>query len=481
MNAILHAGYPLPWLPNSEDHPWPLLPIGNRHWLEFWIECCLHLKISDITILLAEGAYAIEQWAGEGERWGIHIRYRLLKENMHPDVMARRIAAVGGHDDGLLYLREPFFPRRHEQEARPLAPGELIRFLNGEREMGFCTANPDALAAFAAGTPLHTFPTLPPETLGFTPLLLDTPRAYHDLNMCMVRGEINRYATPGYGSLDGSHMGYNVIFPASAALTAPVMIGNDCRFLPLCAVGPHAVIGNHVVADTQSELADCVVLDGTYIGRNLEIKNKIIVGPMLIDPESGISVKLEDPLLLDRVGNGLTLVDFLRMAAGRLPALIWWLVMLPVFVLLYGLIRLTGRGTFSNRMSLDRRDQPIALPYFSGRPDCGLVSLFNALCLDRWPMVWAVLRGRLYLCGHEPIHVRREPELREKLPIHMPAAFTEDLLLSAPPPPLIRLLNILYYVHTRNAFTDITLLLRCLLGRIFQSCTLPGQTDGTHD
>ena len=85
-------------------------------------------------------------------------------------------------------------------------------------------------------------------------------------------------------------MGVNVRTPPSSHLFPPILAGDDCRFGALTTIGPNAVIANHVIIDAYSELTDCLVLDDTYIGRNLEIRNKIVSGNRIIDPSDGTAV-----------------------------------------------------------------------------------------------------------------------------------------------------------------------------------------------
>lgn len=467
MKAVLHTGATLPWVPDPERRPWALLPVGNRPVLEYWLETCVALGIREVRIVLGEGADLIEAYAGGGENWGLDITYSFLKSGQDADSFPRRSPELWS-GDGLLYLKTPLFPLRTgtEPPAAP-GPGETLRFRGADGDAGFVTRDELVLRQFLhdrqwpqAGTD-HAF--------GLSAGRLDTPGAYYDLNMRMVRGEIKRYVAPGYSVTEGSYVGFNVVTPPSCQLNPPLMIGNNSRFQPLSAAGPDAVIGNRVVIDSQTEVRSCVVLDGTYLGRNLELEGKIVAGTHLIDPETGTVLTLDDPLLLGQVGDDLPGREALHALAGKLPALLLWVAMAPFFALLAPLICLTGRGAFRRLSFLDRRDAPLTLPVFEPRPGSRLGMLFGGMSLDRWLWLPRVLSGRLALCGHAPIPESRREVLRAKLPRTVPGAFSEDLILPESANPHLWQISALHYLHERSLTGDLALLFRVLTRRILIS------------
>lgn len=468
MKAVLHTEASPAWLTEGPERSWALLPLGNRPLLEYWLEACVALGIREVRLVLGAAAEAVEHYAGDGSRWGIEIRYGFLKEGQAPERFVRRSPAAWA--DGLLLVTGACFPRRTGADAGGLAAGTTVCWSERDPGLGFASADPEALKVFLDGGA----PPQGPEAdgLGFQVVPVDSAETYYRLNMALVNGEITRYLAPGYSKEEGAYVGYNVVIPPSCRMSAPVMVGNDCRFAPLSVVGPGAVIGSHVVVDTQAELKDCVVLDGTYIGRNVDITGKIVAGNVLIDPESGFSVALEDPLLLDATGSTRRIGEFLLTLTGKIPALLLWLLQLPWFVVLGGLLVLTGRRRFRIKSFLDVRNRPLKLPVLEGDAPCALAGLFQALSLDRFPALCWVLLFRLHLCGHAPIAAEGSEALRKRLPRTCPAAFYEELLLPQPVPETILEIYALHYVAARSLSTDLSLLGRVLLGRLLSRCTL---------
>ncbi|MDF3128257.1 NDP-sugar synthase [Kiritimatiellaeota bacterium B1221] len=463
MKALLHTGGSLAWLPDPEERPWILLPVGNRPILEYWVECCVDLGIRDIRLVLGNGGYLIEEYAGDGERWGVQISYSFQKEGEEPDRFPLRNPDLW--KDGVLYLRQPSFPLRQQKSISALAAGESCRLGAGEIDYGFYSADSAHLTPFLAG---QSPSALPESSTGFSAYGIESAKSYFDLNLRIIQGEISHYLAPGYELSEGSHIGYNVVIPPSVIMEPPVMIGNDVRLSPLNAIGPHAVIGNSVVIDAQTELKDCVILDGSYIGRNLSIEQKIVAGNLLIDPDTGDSLRLDDSLLLGDVGKSTPLSDFMNIFFGQVFSFILWLLFLPGFFVFYSLIRLTGSGNYTKKTILDARKQPRMCPEFVRVKKNIFTGCFQGLSLDRWPLLVSVLRKQLYLCGHAPITPEDAEDRFEKIPEYFPGVFYDELLLPQQPSSLILNVYALNYIKNRKLTGEISLFFRVGLQRLLR-------------
>src|SRR5262245_13814824 len=73
--AILAAGRGSRMGLLGEDIPKALLPIGNRHLIEYQIEQMRDLGIGEIAILIGHRGYQITKVLGDGERLGVRLRY----------------------------------------------------------------------------------------------------------------------------------------------------------------------------------------------------------------------------------------------------------------------------------------------------------------------------------------------------------------------------------------------------------------------
>ena len=291
--------------------------------------------------------------------------------------------------------------------------------------------------------------------------------SYFDLNMKMVKGEFTRYTTAGFSTGDRSSVGYNVHTPPSSHLKAPIIIGDNCRFGPMTTVGPNALVGNHVIVDSNSELMNCLVLADTYIGRNLDIHGKIVAGNRVISPADATVVKIDDSWLVAQNRPAMRTEDFVRY-------LILWFVALGLatlqflpFLLLYALLRLGRVAKYDAILFHDPRTGYISLPILTKirNRKSTVFSLFKGFSLDRFPLLLLVLRGRLFLCGQPPMRHPEDDELIMQLPEYYPGVFCyQDYNKESD-----RLVDSLWYAHIRSLYEDVKILIKALVSRFLRA------------
>jgi len=345
MKAVFYSGGTPSWAAEVGGTPWALLPVGNRPLIEYWLDLAVDLHVKDVVVVLGDGAEQIEAFCGEGERWGLNISYSFLRDGV--DVLDYLKRSPERWQDGLFYVSAPVFPGRNSGFSTP-EPEDAIAsvYADDGHVLAFISNNRDAVLSLISAT--EGVDSTADASLDLCWNRLASVQDYFDLNMRLVGGESDRYVTPGYYSRDNNYIGYNVVIPASATLVPPVIIGNDCRIGTLASIGPNAVISDHVIVDRQCELRDCVILQGTCIGRNLEITEKIVSGRRLVEPD-GTYLDVGDSWILSDMRPGLVIRDFVRGLLGWVGALIIGLVQIVLFAIIYPFVKLTGGGGFESR------------------------------------------------------------------------------------------------------------------------------------
>jgi len=442
--------------------------LGNRPFLEYWFELSVDLGVSEVYLVLDEGAEQIETYAGDGSRWGLRLQYGFHRNDCTPLSFLQRNPEQWR--DGLLFLSGPLFPRRLT-DSRLLLPDVDGWYWHEETNGSCCAMCRDAasldalLAGAAAPARTRSFQEL---GLALTPM--ESVKNFFTLNLQLAGGEMSRYLAPGYGAADGSCVGYNVILPPSAEVAPSVILGNDCSIGRLASVGPCVVIGNHVRIDRQARLDHCVVLADTYVGQRVELREKIAAGNRLIDPEDGVVLELEDTWLLAQMPPAGTSWDAYRAAAGWAMALLILCVQLAPFAICYGVLRMRGRGRLERRRVYGRRRRIGWLRVF--RPSDGarnsfLVRLFYALGLDLTPRLFGAVAGRWWLCGHEPLRAPEDQALRDELTAYFPGVFSYATARNNDArEPVVADMEARYYVRNRGVWEDLQILRNTLTGRL---------------
>ena len=88
---VLAAGEGQRLRPLTADRPKPMLPVGERPLLEHIILLLKKHGIEEIAINLHYQPWAIVSHFGQGERWGVHIRYSVEERLLGSAGAARRL------------------------------------------------------------------------------------------------------------------------------------------------------------------------------------------------------------------------------------------------------------------------------------------------------------------------------------------------------------------------------------------------------
>ena len=462
MKAVFYTAESLPWAEKLGGMPWPLLPVANRPLLDYWLEVCADLGINHVQVILGEGAEQVEEFAGTGARWGVEIQYSFARASEQPLDYLK--ATSDRWVDGLLFIGGAFFLRRR-QAYKPSGFKTLEACFHGNRDcpLFLFGKNGTEVKALLEG---HSEPNRGLEQAHIHPYAIDDIPSYFDLNMKMVTGEFSRYLMAGFSNSGGSSVGYNVMTPPSAHLRSPLIIGNDCRFGVMSTIGPKAVVADHVIIDSNTTLTNCLILQDTYIGRNLEIENKIVSGNRLISAVDGTAIEIDDSWLVARNRPDMRTADLVRYIILWFLAFAVTLVQIIPFCILYPLVRLIRIGKYHRDVFHDPRTGFVRLPVFQKLKNRKSVvyRLFMAAALDRFPWLLLALRGRLFVCGQPPMRHPDDDEIIKQLPQYYPAVFSyADYSRDSD-----RLADSLWYAHIRSLFEDIKILIKSLLYRFFR-------------
>jgi hypothetical protein len=463
MIGVLNTSRVCGWAEEIGGSPWPLLPVANRPLLDYWLELCFELGIGSVQVVLGEMAKHVEDYVGDGKRWNLDIEYVFSRSGENPVDYLRTIAPQ--LQDGLLFLGGPFFIRRRKAyRLETFRSLHACRYGEPDDLQFLYAATGDEVEDLLAG---GSGSSLGLEQVHAHPWIMDSITSYFDLNMKMVAGEFARYTTAGFSAGDQSSVGYNVHTPPSSHLQAPILIGDDCRFGPMTTVGPKAVVANHVIIDSYTELVNCLILSDTYIGRNLEIRNKIVSGNKVISPDDGTVVEFDDTWLVARNRPTMRTEDFVRY-------LILWFVAIGMVILqsiphllLYPMVRFSGIARYEYLLFHDPKTGYIGLPILRKLKNrrSPPFSIFKALSLDRFPLLLRVVRGRLFLCGQPPMRHPEDDDLIKQLPEYYPGVFCyQDYNKESD-----RLVDALWYAHIRSLYEDLKILIKALVSRFLRA------------
>jgi NDP-sugar pyrophosphorylase family protein len=185
-----------------------------------------------------------------------------------------------------------------------------------------------------------------------------------------------------YNSLESRQLsqglwtGKNVRIHPSAKIWPLVTIGSNSWIGREAELGPNAVIGCNVVINQGVTIKDSIVLDATYIGKLLHLENRLVQEDLLVDPYSDTHIHVNDPVMLGKTYPGFIMSGFKRPLEFCLATLLF-LLTLPVLLSLGVLLLfITGRvftrvACSSPRLSRQKghlhQSEPFDLLHFNTR------------------------------------------------------------------------------------------------------------------
>jgi len=262
------------------------LPLCGKSLLAHALDDLAMAEVNTVDVVAGNATDAIADQLGSGRRWGMELRYRASMDEV--DVPADRgpvlvVDVDRARGPVALELRQhaSSMPSRG---WRAYSEGEFTGVAMLPAGMTVRAADVTAASAVEvdAGVVIrlhHTADLLAAQSAALSTrlrgLLFEARpnRAGHWL------GAQARVAAT---SLDGEH----------------VFVGERSWVEPSARLGENVVLGADVVVDRGARLRNCLVLDGTYIGENLDLENAIVAGALLARADTGIVTEVGDPFLL---------------------------------------------------------------------------------------------------------------------------------------------------------------------------------------
>ncbi len=93
---ILAAGQGTRVRPLTKDLPKPMIPILGKPVMEYLIEHLAHYGVNEIMVNVAYNHHKIEQYFGDGHRWGVEIGYAYEGVREQGEVVPKPFGSAGG-------------------------------------------------------------------------------------------------------------------------------------------------------------------------------------------------------------------------------------------------------------------------------------------------------------------------------------------------------------------------------------------------
>lgn len=385
------------WLKDVMPGLFPhFLRILNKPLLEYFIDFCALNGIVDIRIVKSDPTAEMENYFSSGPQKGLNISYVMGKAG---DSL-QKVTLKSSHfcqDDDLLIIDGFFFLNYHKDKIDPnyLPLSEAACFAGGAAEDIYFIPRGSKFGEIDFSATRKLFPDL-------TISDLSSVQAYYQLNQNILTQQQDNYFLPGYSNQAGEFIGKNVAFNAHHSnFEKPFMIGNDVQMHENCQILASSVIGNNVIIDSSTTVSGSIVYDQTYLGSNLEIKNKIVYKNFLIDAFSGDYVQISDKFFISKIDRVLenSLYRFIQKTLALLALILGLLpYALSLIFLPFSKLRFTKADFYKNSDGAK-----VLLPQVRISKSNFCNRWFFRFGLDKYPLLIKVISGQLDLVGNRPI------------------------------------------------------------------------------
>ena len=335
---ILAAGQGTRVRPLTKDLPKPMVPILGKPVMEYLIEHLARHGIREIMVNVAYHHHKIEQYFGDGHRWGVEIGYAYEGVREHGDVIPKPFGSAGGMrriQDFSGFFDEPTLvlcgdalidldigAALHEHKTKgaiasvvtldvPLADvssygivvagpeGQIASFQEKPTpaeakstlaSTGIYIFEPEVLKKVPPGVVYdigsQLFPQLVAEKLPFFAQKrffnwIDIGRVsdYWSVLQRVLRGEVADMNMPGREVKPGIWVGLNTSIPwDQVTITGPVYIGSSVRVEPGATITGPTWIGHGSVIRSGARVTRSVLFEYTRIAADMHF-NEMIVSP----------------------------------------------------------------------------------------------------------------------------------------------------------------------------------------------------------
>ncbi len=340
---ILAAGQGTRVRPLTRDLPKPMVPILGKPVMEYLIEHLARHGISEIMVNVAYHHQKIEEYFGDGHRWGVEIGYSYEGVREHGDVLPRPMGSAGGMrriqdfsgffdettlvlcGDALIDLDITSAVAEHKAKGAiasvvaldvPLADvqsyGIVVADGDGRIQSfqekpapaeakstlastGIYIFEPEVLALVPSGEVYdigaQLFPQLVANKLPFyaqnRPFKwIDIGRVsdYWSVLQRVLRGEVDQMSMPGREVKPGIWVGLNTSIPwDKVTIEGPVYIGSSVRIEPGATITGPAWIGHGSHIRTGAKVVRSVLFEYTRIAADMRFSEMIVSPDYCVD------------------------------------------------------------------------------------------------------------------------------------------------------------------------------------------------------
>jgi N-acetylglucosaminyldiphosphoundecaprenol N-acetyl-beta-D-mannosaminyltransferase len=324
-----------PDVPVGDDFPAALLPLGCKTFIEHALEQLSNAGVRQIDLVVSSRPEEVRRLLGNGERWGVQLRWHLVKESGTPYGV---LTSLGLEQAQRILLGHADRWISDGALAALLQRDQVLTLANeGVKWAGWGCATQrmlEAISPFSNEAALGSVMC----NMAAELLVLESDQfiAVHSAKQLLqaqqiaLTGEFMEQVPATWLRAPWGAYSPDAVVQAGALIEGPVLIGPGCLVASGARIGPLTLLTSDSVISTDSTVRHSVVLPHTYVGEGLELDEAIVKGRSVQHLRLGVRTVLptSEGLLLDLKPNHRIATSWYAMLVAGVvcAALFPWLV-----------------------------------------------------------------------------------------------------------------------------------------------------------
>lgn len=447
------------WLREISPSIYPaMFPVCNKPLLEYFVDFAILNGCSDIRVLMDKPGKDIESYFNQGHRWGIAMSYGSFMDEENIDQIL--IKNSGYCQESSLLIFDGFFFIHYDKETN---------YSNWQQDSDFSPIISCATGSVLYTRSRHNLSNISSahNQVDFALSPLESLDDLYQITMQVVAAEQQHYVLPGYGAEKGVVLGRNVEIGRDVTINEPAVIGNNVRILGDAVVGPFAVIGNNVIVDEGTHIQESVILNESYLGRDLTIKKKVVKGNRIFSYGEKEGMVIEDAFLISAMQKKHSL-PILHILSNSLAAIILLIFLSIPYILLAGLRKFKNDWHQQNVTYFSNNSgETLSVQTVAGNQNSLAGKLYSVLFLDRLPLLIMVVRGKLRLVGNRLLKASEENRsILDDFQDYQPGVFGYSEAEDVTPESLESLITERFFAAHRSFPQDCRVLMRIFFANL---------------
>jgi N-acetylglucosaminyldiphosphoundecaprenol N-acetyl-beta-D-mannosaminyltransferase len=285
-------------LPMTSGTPAALLPLGHQTVIEAVLGQLVSAGVRHVDLVADEQVPALRDLLGNGERWGVELRWRVPSPDGDTTGVMR---AVARDTSGLVLVGQAhMLPSPALLERMLASPSRSSSTQNGD-DMGSAWFVTEADALRRAADPIDHLKGLPAIWAENDDLLrLQDADSLSQAQRLWLTGRFGDIAPGSWLVMPWGAMSPMARVHPQARLQGPALVGPGCVIDAGATLGPFSVLTRDVVLSEDTEVADALIFPSTYVASGLTLQRCIVNGQSLRHMDLAVTAELpaRDALLL---------------------------------------------------------------------------------------------------------------------------------------------------------------------------------------